>query len=46
MQIDCWNLQIEWGILQIEQFSTHTLPALIVKEDKLIPVSEFGRCDV
>ncbi|MEH6990487.1 hypothetical protein [Cytobacillus firmus] len=34
------------GILQIEQSSTHTLPALIEKEDRLIPVTEFGRCDV
>ncbi|USK38754.1 hypothetical protein LIS77_23200 [Cytobacillus firmus] len=40
------NLQIEGEILQIEQSSTHKLPALIVKEDKPIPVSEFGRCDV
>ncbi|MBG9444210.1 hypothetical protein ABE66_06245 [Cytobacillus firmus] len=36
LQIDCWNLQIEWpilqievGILQIEQSSTQMLPVLI-----------------
>ncbi|MGN7175586.1 hypothetical protein [Cytobacillus sp. SAFR-174] len=40
------NLQIEREILQIEQSSTHMLPALIEKEDRLIPVTEFGRCDV
>ncbi|MCC3648409.1 hypothetical protein JGK52_17230 [Cytobacillus oceanisediminis] len=53
MQIDCWNLQIEWKnlqiegeILQIEQSNTADAAGFNRKEDKLIPVTGFGRCDV
>ncbi|MBY6052576.1 hypothetical protein [Cytobacillus firmus] len=53
LQIDCWNLQIEWPnlqiegeILQIEQSNTADAAGFNRKEDRLIPVTGVGRCDV
>ncbi|WP_262175054.1 hypothetical protein [Cytobacillus firmus] len=40
------NLQIEGEILQIEQSSTADATGFNRKEDRLIPVTGFGRCDV
>ncbi|MCC3648408.1 hypothetical protein JGK52_17225 [Cytobacillus oceanisediminis] len=40
------NLQIEGEILQIEQSNTADTAVFNRKEDRLIPVTGFGRCDV
>ncbi|MCU1807178.1 hypothetical protein NVV31_17470 [Cytobacillus firmus] len=40
------NLQIEGEILQIEQSNTADAAGFNRKEDRLIPVTGFGRCDV